>query len=136
VTDKGALVTLVVPIKIAAPHYTHASVPAGESYEPTKIEIELPEGARWHGEWQTPETFAGARPGAAPYQAHRGDAIFTRQLYFTRVPTEGRDLAGRALVTIRGVVRYQACYQAPDDTTECLSPREAPVETKLIVAER
>jgi hypothetical protein len=131
-TDKGALVTLVVRVKIADGNFTSARVSEGKPYEPTKISVELPQGARWHGEWQTPKTYDRMEPGVAEY---RGDAVFTRQLYFTSVPKEGRDVFRRVPVSLRGTVRYQACFQAPHDAVRCLDPRETPFEAKIIVAD-
>jgi len=95
----------------------------------TKINIELPESARWQGEWQTPRIYPSIEPGLAEY---RDDAVFTRQFYFTSVPTEDRNVStGQAQVSLLGTVRYQAC-----NDELCLLPRLTPFEASIIVVDR
>ena len=127
-TEKGALVTLVVRLKIADGWHTYASVPENERVDTTKISIELPAGARWHGDWQAPKTF-DTRPGVVEYSR---DSAFTRQLYFTTVPTQGRDPGQATVITLRGTVHNQACKKKGN----CLPPADAPVEAKIIVTDR
>lgn len=119
VTNKGALVTLVVRLKIADGWHiyvrAHEAVPeAGGRVEPTKIDVELPVGAHWHGEWQTPTAYEAAQAGVFEY---RGDAVFARQLWFASVPAEGRDVQERARVTLSGTVRFKSCGKG-----RCKSP--------------
>lgn len=132
VTKKGALVTLTVRMKIADVFYTYAGIPEARAHELTKISVDLPAGARWNGEWQLPRTYVGPEPGVSVF---RGDAVFTRELYFTNVPTEGRDIMGRAKMAVRGTVHSQPCYQQGSGPVRCSPPRDSPFETYLIVAD-
>ena len=124
--ENGALVTLVVRLKIADGWHTYADVGEQPYKKVTKINIELPKSARWEGEWQTPRTYPSVEPGLAEY---RGDAVFTRQFYFISVPTEDRNVStGQAQVSLLGTVRYQAC-----SGELCLLPRNIPFEASIIV---
>jgi hypothetical protein len=131
VTNKGALVTLVVRLKIADGWHiyvrAHEAVrESGGRVEPTKIDVELPVGANWHGDWQTPTVYEAAQAGVFEY---RGDAVFTRQLYFTSVPAEGRDVQERARMTLSGTVRFQSCAKG-----RCMFPyTTVPFEGRVIV---
>ena len=124
-TNTGTLVTLVVRMRIAAGWYTYARVPEGEADVPTEINVDLPAGARWHGEWQTPTSYDGIIPGLTEY---RGDIVFTRQLYFTSVPKEGRGPGQVATIALHGTVRYQACNKE-----QCRPPRSTPFWAKIVV---
>jgi DsbC/DsbD-like thiol-disulfide interchange protein len=132
-TKKGALVTLAVLVKINYRKYVYARLPEGDSREPLTISVELPEGARWHGEWQTPKTYEGGEPGVTVYA---GEAVFTRQFYFTKVPTESVESTsqGDSIVKIRGLVRYPVCIQVPK-VEACFDPQETPFDVKVIVTD-
>jgi hypothetical protein len=123
-TYKGDLVTLVVRLKIAGGWHTYGHLPDDSPSEPTTIKVELPPGARWHGDWQTPRTYPGAETGVTEY---RGDAVFTRQLYFTSVPSKGKDARG-ARITLPGAVHYQACTEE-----RCLPADKIPFDARISV---
>ena len=127
-TSKGALVDLVVRMKIAEGWHTYARVPKGATYDLTKIDVELPAGAHWYGEWKMPETHDGAKPGTAEY---RGEAIFKRQLYFTSVPKEGRDPGQATKISLRGTLHYQA-----GNNERHLAAVNIPLDMKVIVTDK
>jgi hypothetical protein len=111
----GGVSTLVVRLKIADGWHTYARVPEGIPYELTKINIELPDGFRWHGDWKMPEAHNSDTPGAAEY---RGDVIFVRQFYATK--------PGKAKLS--GTVHYQTC-----DVEKCLPVADKPFEVSVQV---
>jgi hypothetical protein len=129
-TKKGAILTLIVRLRIAEGWRAYALSPHGKRYETTKVDFELPAGARWHGEWRTPPNTPGFLPGAREY---RGDVIFSRQLYFTTVPVEGRPewRTDWNLMRLRGNVRFQAC-----DARHCLPPTDVHLEVSIGVEDR
>lgn len=134
VANKGGIVTLVVRLNIGDYVYAPATCPAGdEGCEVARIDVDLPEGARWHGDWSRPEVYEGTRIATSAY---RGDTVFKRQLYFTSVPEEGRDRLGRAVVRIPGSVRYQLCSQTDAETDRCNDPVETSFEVPLVLWDR
>jgi hypothetical protein len=127
-SNKGALVTLIVRLKIADGWHTYARVPDSEANDVTKINVDLPAGARWYGEWEIPKTYEGNAPGSEEY---RGDAVFTRQLYWTSVSNQGKDISARRKITLRGTVHCQTCNEE-----RCLPPADIPFETHIIASDR
>jgi len=134
VTDKGNLVTLVIRLKIADGWHVYARSgfdrDAGGQVEPTNITVILPSGARWYGDWQSPSSYEREKTGIFEY---RGDIVFSRQLYFARVPTESeRDVQGRVKVPLRGTVRFESCGNG-----RCFRPyTTVPFEARIIVQDR
>lgn len=134
-TNKGGVMTLVVRLLVGDYAYVPAECPSeDEECKDVTFGVELPEGARWHGDWRRPAAYNDAQNGVAAY---RGDTIFTRQLYFTSVPKDSRDVMGRALMKIPGTVQYQLCSQTengnPDSPDRCRPPMESSFEAAAIV---
>jgi hypothetical protein len=116
-SKKGALVTLVVRLKIADGWHVYAQVPQDVPYKPIKIDAQLPDGFRWNEDWQTPLSTNGDVTGLTEY---RGDVVFTRQFYSTSA-TKAK---------IDGTVQFQVC-----DVQQCMPAAKAPFEVGLTVNE-
>jgi DsbC/DsbD-like thiol-disulfide interchange protein len=116
---KGASAVLVVRLKIAPGWHTYASssdkhVP----YQMTKINVELPTGFRWNGDWQLPASKEGDVPGLAEY---RDDVVFTREIYATVASPK---------IALKGTVQFQTC-----NAERCLPPDATPFEVTVTVQE-
>jgi len=116
-SKKGALVTLVVRLKVADGWHVYAQVPQDVPYKPIKIDAHLPDGFRWNEDWQTPLATNGDVPGLTEY---RGDVVFTRQFYSTTT----------AKAKIDGEVQFQVC-----DVQQCMPAAKAPFEVSVTINE-
>jgi hypothetical protein len=116
-SKKGALVTLVVRLKVADGWHVYAQVPQDVPYKPIKIDAHLPDGFRWNEDWQTPLATNGDVPGLTEY---RGDVVFTRQFYSTTT----------AKAKIDGEVQFQVC-----DVQQCMPAAKAPFEVPVTINE-
>jgi hypothetical protein len=117
-SKKGALITLVVRLKIADGWHVYAQVPQDVQYKPIKIDAQLPDGVRWNEDWQTPLATNGDVPGLTEY---RGDVVFTRQFYST---------ATIAKAKINGTVQFQVC-----DVQQCMPAAKASFEIPVTINE-
>jgi hypothetical protein len=117
-SKKGALVTLVVRLKVADGWHLYAKVPQDVPYKPVKIDAQLPDNFRWNEDWQTPLSTDGDVPGLTEY---RGDVVFTRQFY-------SASAIGKAKIS--GTVQFQVC-----DVQQCMPVAKAPLEVQLTVDE-
>jgi cytochrome c biogenesis DsbD-like protein len=117
-SKKGALVTLVVRLKVADGWHVYAQVPQDVPYTPIKIDAQLPDGLRWNEGWQTPLATNGDVPGLMEY---RGDTVFTRQFYST---------AAIAKAKIKGNVQFQVC-----DVQQCMPAAKASFEVPVTINE-
>lgn len=116
-SKKGALITLVVRLKVADGWHVYAQVPQDVPYKPTKIDAQLPTGLRWSGDWQTPLATNGDVAGLTEY---RGDVVFTRQFYSTTV----------GKTKIDGKVQFQVC-----DVQQCMPAANASFEVPVTINE-
>jgi len=117
-SKKGALVTLVVRLKVADGWHTYGQVPEDVPYKPTKIDAQLPDGFRWNGGWQAPLETNGDVPGLTEY---RGDVVFIRQFYATTAVTKAK---------INGNVQFQVC-----DVQRCMPAAKASFEVPVTIYE-
>ena len=117
-SKKGALVTLVVRLKVADGWHVYAQVPQDVPYKPIKIDAQLPDSFRWNEDWQTPLATNGDVPGLTEY---RGDVVFTRQFYST---------AAVAKAKINGNVQFQVC-----DVQQCMPAAKASFEVPVTINE-
>jgi len=116
-SKKGALITLVVRLKVADGWHVYAQVPQDVPYKPTKINVQLPDGFRWNGDWQSPLATNGDTPGLTEY---RGDIVFTRQFYATAV----------AKAKVDGDVQFQVC-----DVQRCMPAAKGSFEVPVTIYE-
>ena len=117
-SKKGALVTLVVRLKVADGWHVYAQVPQDVPYKPIKIDALLPDGFRWNEDWQTPLATNGDVPGLTEY---RGDVVFTRQFYSTTAIAKAK---------INGNVQFQVC-----DVQQCMPAAKASFEVPVTINE-
>jgi hypothetical protein len=117
-SKKGALVTVVVRLKVADGWHVYAQVPQEVPYKPIKIDAQLPDSFRWNEDWQTPLATNGDVPGLTEY---RGDAIFTRQFYST---------GAVAKTKINGNIQFQVC-----DVQRCMPAAKATFEVPVTIYE-
>lgn len=117
-SKKGALVTLVVRLKVADGWHVYAQVPQDVPYKPIKIDTHLPDGFRWSEDWQTPLATNGDVAGLTEY---RGDVVFTRQFYSTTAVTKAK---------IDGDVQFQVC-----DVQQCMPAAKASFEVPVTIDE-
>jgi hypothetical protein len=117
-SKKGALVTLVVRVKVADGWHMYAQVPKDVPYKPIKINAQLPEGFRWNEDWQTPLATNGDVAGLTEY---RGDLVFTRQFY---------SIAAIKKSKIDGNIQFQVC-----DVQQCMPEAKATFEVPMTTFE-
>jgi hypothetical protein len=117
-SKKGALVTLVVRIKVADGWHLYAQVPQDVPYKPTKIDAQLPDTFRWNEDWQTPLATNGDVAGLTEY---RGDLVFTRLFYSTVAAKKAK---------IDGNVHFQVC-----DVQQCMPAATATFEVPVTINE-
>jgi len=115
----GDVVTLVVRMKVAESWHTYAKVPAGGAMAVTAIDVKLPAGLRFVGDWKAPVAKATNAPDTTVYE---GDLLFTRDVLVT-VKT--------GALTVQGTLQFQAC-----DPERCLPPQTEPVKLSLRISER
>ena len=116
-SKKGALVTLVVRLKVADGWHVYAQVPQDVPYKPVTIDAQLPDGLRWNEDWQTPLATNGDVAGLTEY---RGDVVFTRQFYSTTA----------VKTKIDGDVQFQVC-----DVQRCMPVAKASFAVPVIINE-
>jgi hypothetical protein len=119
VASPGDVVTLVVRMRVADPWHTYAKVPAGSPLKATDIDLKLPEGLRFVGDWKFPKAEAADTPGTTVYE---GDLVFTRDVLVT---------VKSGTLSIEGTVRYQAC-----DPEKCQPPRSETIKLAVQVTGR
>jgi hypothetical protein len=117
-SKKGALLTLVVRVKVADGWHVYAQVPKDVPYKPIRIDAQLPDGFRWNEDWQAPLATNGDVAGLTEY---RGDVVFTRQFYSTAAVKKAR---------IDGNVQFQVC-----DVQQCMPAAKAPFEVPVTINE-
>jgi hypothetical protein len=117
-SKKGALITLVVRVKVADGWHVYAQVPQDVPYKPIKVDAQLPDGSRWNEDWQTPLATNGDVPGLMEY---RGDVVFTRQFYSTTAVAKAK---------VGGNVQFQVC-----DVQQCMPAAKAPFEVPVTINE-
>jgi len=101
--QQGGLVTIVVRLKIANGWYIAA--PKRANVPQIQIDLDLPAGARWYGEWQ-PLKIDGTgklKPGE-----YRGDILLTRQLYFAEKAISETAVHATKKLPLRGILHYVA----------------------------
>ena len=116
-SKKGALVTLVVRLKVADGWHVYAQVPQDVPYTPIKIDAQLPDALHWNEDWQTPLATNGDVPDLMEY---RGDVFFTRQFYSSAT----------AKAKINGNVQFQVC-----DVQQCMPAAKASFEVPVTINE-
>jgi hypothetical protein len=117
-SKKGALVTLVVRVKVADGWHVYAQVPKDVPYKPIKIDAQLPDGFHWNEDWQTPLATNGDVAGLTEY---RGDLVFTREFYSTAAIKKSK---------IDGEVQFQVC-----DVQQCMPAAKATYEVPVTINE-
>jgi hypothetical protein len=117
-SKKGALVTLVVRVKVADGWHVYAHVPNDVPYKPIKIDAQLPDSFRWSEDWETPLATDGDVAGLTEY---RGDLVFTRQFYSTAAIKKAK---------IDGDVQFQVC-----DVQQCMPAAKATFEVPVTIDE-
>jgi DsbC/DsbD-like thiol-disulfide interchange protein len=115
----GDVVTLVVRIRVAEPWHTYAKVPADSAMKPTAIDVKLPDGLRFVGDWKVPTAKASDTPGTTVYE---GDLLFSRDVLVT---------AKTGSLTVAGAVQFQAC-----DPERCQPPRTEPLSLRMQITDR
>jgi hypothetical protein len=115
----GDVMTLLVRMRVAEPWHTYAKVTAGSAMKPTTIDIKLPSGMRFAGDWSFPLEKPSETPDTTVYE---GDLLFTRDVLVT---------AKSGAMTVTGTVQYQAC-----DPERCQPPRSEPINLKVQVSDR
>jgi hypothetical protein len=115
----GDVVTLVVRIRVAEPWHTYAKVPDGSAMKATVIDVKLPNGLRFVGDWKVPTAKLSGEAGTTIYE---GDQLFTRDVLVT---TKAGSLA------VAGNIQFQAC-----DPERCQPPRTEPVNLRMQISDR
>jgi hypothetical protein len=115
----GDVVTLLVRMRVADPWHTYAKVPAGSPMKATAIEVKLPDGLRFVGDWTAPTARESDTPGTTVYE---GDLLFTRDVLVT---------AKTGSLNVAGTLQFQAC-----DPERCQPPRTEPVNLRMQVSDR
>jgi DsbC/DsbD-like thiol-disulfide interchange protein len=85
----------------------------------TAIDLKLPAGLRFVGEWKAPAAKASSAPDTTVYE---GDVLFTRDVLVT---------VKAGALTVGGTLRFQAC-----DHERCLPPQAEPVTLRMRISER
>ncbi len=115
---RGDTVALSVRLQMAAFWEIHAVGDEGGS-EATRLELELPEGLKVSGPWQTPEPVSSIAPDG--HAVYSGEVVFTRLIEVTdAAPAGEHDILCR--------VHYQAC-----DERRCLRPTDVELVGRLEV---
>jgi hypothetical protein len=115
----GDVVTLVVRMRVAETWHTYAKVPADSAMKATVLDIKLPDGLRFVGDWKTPTAKPSYVPDTTIYE---GDLLFTRDVLVTNKT---------GLLTVTGTIHFQAC-----DPERCQPPRTEPVKLRMQITER
>jgi len=119
----GDRFTLVIRLRIQDGWHTYVTVPAGNPMLPTAVQVELPEGFRWAGEWHsTPPVPELRDKSPTGVLLQTGEILYLRGLYATAVarPPLGGARA-RGAIDLKGEVRFQAC-----DDQRCLEVASLP----------
>ena len=118
----GDRMTLVVRIRIRDGWHAYASVPEGNPMIPTQLDVKLPTGLRWAGEWRmTPIPTSGDKDKKGGAIEQQGDVLFVRSLYLAGMPQHE---AGK--ISVRGELQFQACNEL-----RCLPPAALPIEAQV-----
>ena len=129
----GDPITVVVRLTVRDGWHTYESVPAGNPMVTTALDLALPPGARWIGEWRAsrgvPEK--KGKDAATGVVEQRGEVFFVRAFYHTAPPAVGPAASRRGGSPLRGTLRLQAC-----DDQRCLEPVSLPVEARLSLSGR
>jgi hypothetical protein len=114
----GDVITVAVRMKVAEPWHTYAKVPGDSATKATVLDVKLPEGLRFVGEWKNPNAKASNTPGTTVYE---GDLLFTRDVLVTKAGS----------FDVSGSLQFQAC-----DPERCQPPHSEPISLKLSVSAR
>jgi Disulphide bond corrector protein DsbC len=120
----GDRLTLVVRMRIRDGWHTYASAPEGNPMIPTRLDVKLPSGLHWAGEWRmstAPSSREKDKKGGSVEQ--QGDVLFVRSLHVAGMP-EGEN----GKVTVRGELQFQSCNEL-----KCLPPATLPVEGQVTI---
>lgn len=116
---RGDVVTLLVRMRVAETWHTYDKVPAGSALKATAIDVKLPDGLRFVGDWKTPPAKASGEAGTTIYE---GDLLFTRDVLVT---------AKAASLAVAGTLQFQAC-----DPERCQPPKTEPVSLRMQISDR
>lgn len=111
----GTQLRLIVELDIEPGWHTYAHVPAGHPGVLTEIDLDLPDGTRAVGEWETPASRPDLQaPAARVYEGRvRFERLLTRE-------SDGGPAEAKVLVT------YQACTEE-----KCLPPSKLSMKVRL-----
>jgi hypothetical protein len=115
----GDLVTLVVRMRVGEPWHTYAKVRADSSMKATAIDVKLPDGMRYVGDWKLPKDKPSDMPGTTVYE---GDLVFSRDVLVT---------AKSGSLIVGGTLQFQAC-----NPEKCQPPRSEPFKQTIQMTER
>jgi len=83
------------------------------------IDVKLPDGLRFVGDWKTPTAKPADTPGTTMYE---GELLFARDVLVT---------AKAGSLAIAGTLQFQAC-----DPERCQPPKTEPVSLRMQISER
>lgn len=121
--SKGALFTIAVRLKHAPGWSTIAKESADGKQIPVTINVELPEGARWDGDWKMP---------TPTNNRFSDDVVFTRNAYFMKAPAPKSD-EPEVMMPIKGIINYQPCKGENCFQKELEDGIYSPIETSIAV---
>jgi len=105
---------ILVSVRIAAVHYIHAAKNPGEPWVPLAMNVSLPDGVEFSGDWQLP----------TPEKGHGDALVYRNSVLLRRALRVGPTSAPRDL-RVSGELRYQACNDElcwPTRTMELSAP--------------
>jgi len=129
----GDRFTLAVRLRVHEGWHTYDSVPAGNPMRPTEVDVALPSGMRWAGDWHSsppvPEMI-DKKPTGVLQQT--GEVIYLRSMYAFAPPVASAGSArGRGTIELKGTVAFQVC-----DDQRCLEAVSLPISVKLTLSAR
>jgi hypothetical protein len=110
----GEATEILVSVRIATAHYIHAAKNSDEPWVPLAMNVSLPDGVEFLGDWQMP----------TPEKGHGDALVYRNSVLLRRALRIGPKSAPRDL-RVSGKLRYQACNDElcwPTRTMELSAP--------------